>query len=547
MAASNIAKLFKAFPDLDEDAIKLMPCMISVKTRTPTCVVRIRIEGYKAIVRMSEEQPRLLERNVDALVQLLQSVGNHVLMLLLAVFPTLYRRTGGSRCGQYDTQTAPRADSEVTLGVLCDQIEPSDDSMEDEDKIIRRPEGPPRAAAGLRAWSCRAGRCADRHPHQGRIQNLRGGRGEDILLFLPSFNDGRPTRRGKELVHLLLSRAASALREDLAPFSLPHPPSRPAPPSPTWKYGSRLVPTTQYAAIYPAHHGQPDAGLDDHIRLHPTSLRRADVQPTHVSGFGRNMSDGPIVWPLRGADGEYNSLAFSQHKVPYEATDPHPPFTAKLSITDPYVTVENPQMAFTRNNIIWAFSRTPPGSADSDVPISIHHKIGRGMLSLTRIPTIPAEPPVPLPPPPPVHPRHSHTHPEEEDDHDDDEKAEDEGESHDDDDDAVGGGSASFVHGALCTVGILLVLPSGNEKSQGVPAAPPASLVMHLAFPVLTDRSISSPGRWEVPVLCCAVRRAVLDWKLGPPHPRGEPHWRARCKDYVLALGLERYITVSDY
>ncbi len=40
---------------------------------------------------------------------------------------------------------------------------------------------------------------------------------EDILVFLPSFNDGRPTRRGNELVHLLLARAASALREDLAP------------------------------------------------------------------------------------------------------------------------------------------------------------------------------------------------------------------------------------------------------------------------------------------------------------------------------------------
>ncbi|KAH9026574.1 hypothetical protein EDB84DRAFT_1502029 [Lactarius hengduanensis] len=199
------------------------------------------------------------------------------------------------------------------------------------------------------------------------------------------------------------------------------------------------------------------------------------------------MSDGPIVWPLRGADGEYNSLALSQHKAPYEVTDPHPPFTAELSITGPYVraplchffvtplrpvqvTVENPQIVFTRNNIIWAFSRTPPGSADSDAPISIHHKIGHGMLNLTR-------PPVPLPPPPPVHPGHSHphSHPEDEDDHYHDEKAEDDsdGESHDGDDDAVGGGSASFVHGALCTVGFLLVLPSGAwpdmQKRREVP------------------------------------------------------------------------------
>ncbi|KAH9014671.1 hypothetical protein EDB85DRAFT_2157284 [Lactarius pseudohatsudake] len=211
--------------------------------------------------------------------------------------------------------------------------------------------------------------------------------------------------------------------------------------------------------------GQREAGLDGHVRLHPTSLHRADVQPTHVSGFGRNMGDSPmvIVWPPRGADGEYNSVALSQRKAPYEVMptpDPHPPFTAKLSITDPYVTVENPQIAFTRNappdgmqNIIWAFSRTPPGS-DPGAPISIHHKIGRGMLDLTRIPDIPAKPPAPLPPP--------------KEDHHDDEKAKDEGESHDDDDDddAVSGGStAGFVHGALC-----------DGKSQSVPAAPPATI-----------------------------------------------------------------------
>ncbi|KAI9437539.1 hypothetical protein H4582DRAFT_281111 [Lactarius indigo] len=211
-------------------------------------------------------------------------------------------------------------------------------------------------------------------------------------------------------------------------------------------------------------------------------------------GFGRNMGDSPMVvmWPSRGADGEYNSVALSQRKAPYEVMptpDPHPPFVAKLSLTDTYVTVENPQIAFTRNappdgmqNIIWAFSRMPPGSDDPDAPISIHHKVGRGKLNLTRIPPIPAEPPEPLPPPPPpVHPGHSHTHPEDEDDHDDDhdddddEKAEDEGENHDDDHDGRGG-SASFVHGALCTAAFLLVLPSGAlvaryAKATGSPRA----------------------------------------------------------------------------
>ena len=47
-------------------------------------------------------------------------------------------------------------------------------------------------------------------------------------------------------------------------------------------------------------------------------------------------------------------------------------------------------------DIIWAFSRTPPRSADPDTPISIHHKIGRGKLNLTRT-ARPLPEPVPQP------------------------------------------------------------------------------------------------------------------------------------------------------
>ncbi|KAH9032616.1 hypothetical protein EDB84DRAFT_1676511, partial [Lactarius hengduanensis] len=228
MAASNIAKLFKAFPDLDEDAIKLM---------------RIRIEGYSTRLSFGcqRSQPRLLERNVDVLVQLLQSVGEPRLYVVVGGFPhSLQTNRRKSLWSNMALQTTPQADSEVTLGVLCDQIEPSDDSMEDEDKTIRE---------RLRALVGRVPR-QDAQKHilaqlQGRIKILRGRRGEDILLFLPAFNDGR--RGAGTSLHLLLARAASALREDLAPgrnpasleeqyppFSLPHPPSRPAPPSSTW-------------------------------------------------------------------------------------------------------------------------------------------------------------------------------------------------------------------------------------------------------------------------------------------------------------------------
>jgi hypothetical protein len=41
---------------------------------------------------------------------------------------------------------------------------------------------------------------------------------KDILVFFPSFkNDGRPARRGDELLQMLLGQAAGALKEDLAP------------------------------------------------------------------------------------------------------------------------------------------------------------------------------------------------------------------------------------------------------------------------------------------------------------------------------------------
>ncbi|KAI9437538.1 apoptosis inhibitory protein 5-domain-containing protein [Lactarius indigo] len=211
MAASNIAKFFKAFPDLEEDAINAVYDLC--EDQDPN----IRIEGYKAIVRMSEEQPRWLERNVDVLVQLLQSdEPEEVAVVKMALIQHL------------------ELDSKVTLGVLCDQIVPPDDPMEDEDKTIRerlralvvaflaqdarKPllaqlQGPGRGAAEQEdALIDTLIKAVSKSPAADAGKII-----EDILVFLPSFNDGRPTRRGNELVQLLLARAASALREDLAP------------------------------------------------------------------------------------------------------------------------------------------------------------------------------------------------------------------------------------------------------------------------------------------------------------------------------------------
>ena len=116
-------------------------------------------------------------------------------------------------------------------------------------------------------------------------------------------------------------------------------------------------------------------------------------------------------------------------------------------------------------NIIWAYSRTPPRSSDADTDISIHHRIGRGVLNLTRTETPFIEPPPVRPPPrlkpvfhalprPPVPPIHNPGP--------DATAAREESEG----DESLGendrrGGFASIMHGTLCMTGFLLVLPSG--------------------------------------------------------------------------------------
>ncbi|KAH9026564.1 hypothetical protein EDB84DRAFT_340146 [Lactarius hengduanensis] len=132
------------------------------------------------------------------------------MLLLAAVFPTLYRRTGGSRCGRDGTQTAPRADSEVTLGVLCDQIEPLDDSMEDEDKTIRE-----RLRALVAAFLTQDAR----KPLLAQLQGQGRGAAEqedapiDTLIKVPYPNPPwRTRRRYPPLSALFQRRTADAAR-----------------------------------------------------------------------------------------------------------------------------------------------------------------------------------------------------------------------------------------------------------------------------------------------------------------------------------------------
>ncbi|KAH9026551.1 hypothetical protein EDB84DRAFT_1501586 [Lactarius hengduanensis] len=185
------------------------------------------------------------------------------------------------------------------------------------------------------------------------------------------------------------------------------------------------------------------------------------------------MADSPmvIVWPSHDADGAVGSVTLSQRKSPYETMptpDPKPPFAAKLSLSNTSVTGEHPQIAFTRRspkdgmqNIIWAFSRTPPGSADADAHISIHQRIGRGTLNLTRIAPTPVEPvPPALPPSTPAESSGSDTTAGHEGS-DEKAKGERESETNGGSERSGRGGLASLMHGAFCMAGFLLVIPAG--------------------------------------------------------------------------------------
>jgi len=102
---------------------------------------------------MSREQPGSVERNVDVLVQLLQSGES-----FYGRRKSCFNPSAAVRCASPVPPLSSTAlpdeprevavvktaliqhlelDSKVTLGVLCDQIVPPDDPIEDEDKLIR--------------------------------------------------------------------------------------------------------------------------------------------------------------------------------------------------------------------------------------------------------------------------------------------------------------------------------------------------------------------------------------------------------------------------
>ncbi|KAH9859015.1 hypothetical protein C2E23DRAFT_880401 [Lenzites betulinus] len=205
IAATNIKLFIRDFPDLEDDAIN------AVYDLCEDPVSSVRIKGYSAIVDVSREQQKWVKRNADVLVQLLQS-------------DDLEEVTFVKRALTQHLDMDPT----VTLGVICDQIVPPDEPLDEEEQAIRDKLRSLvlafLAGEAKRSLVERHAITPDSPAEQNLVMNLfkaipRLSQKDadvivkDILAPLPSF---KPTfARGKELLDLLLAQARATLKADL--------------------------------------------------------------------------------------------------------------------------------------------------------------------------------------------------------------------------------------------------------------------------------------------------------------------------------------------
>ncbi|KZT71675.1 hypothetical protein DAEQUDRAFT_723739 [Daedalea quercina L-15889] len=205
VVAQNLKVFIKDFPELEDDAIN------AVYDLCEDQVMKVRICGYRAIADVSKEQPKWVKRNADVLVQLLQSdEPNEVSVVKRMLSEHL------------------DMDPAVTLGVLCDQVVPPDEPMDEEDPATRTR----LRSLVLPFMTGEAKRAIDRHtstPGSLAEETLVAGLlravdkltptyidviVKDVLLTLPSFKPNSP--RGKQLLDVVLEKAKATLKVDLA-------------------------------------------------------------------------------------------------------------------------------------------------------------------------------------------------------------------------------------------------------------------------------------------------------------------------------------------
>ncbi|KAH9932462.1 uncharacterized protein B0H18DRAFT_985633 [Fomitopsis serialis] len=204
VVAQNLKVFIKDFPELEDDAIN------AVYDLCEDQVMKVRMCGYRAIADVSKEQPKWVKRNADVLVQLLQSDEQDEVSVVKRMLSE-----------HLDMDPA------VTLGVLCDQIVPPDEPMDEEEQAIRTR----LRSLVLSFMTGEAKRAVERHtstPGSAAEETLVTGLlravdkltpadidiiSKDILLSLPSFKPSSP--RGKQLLDAVLEKAKGSLKADL--------------------------------------------------------------------------------------------------------------------------------------------------------------------------------------------------------------------------------------------------------------------------------------------------------------------------------------------
>ncbi|KAG1751281.1 uncharacterized protein EDB91DRAFT_1104437 [Suillus paluster] len=200
-AANHIRYFFNDFPDLEEDAINVVYDLCEDQDS------RVRIEGYRAISGVSSVQHKWVKRNSDVLVQLLQSDEPEEVVVVKTAL-----------CDHLDM------DPSVTLGVLCDQIIPPEDPMDEEEQQIRDRLRSLVIAflkvdaveAIIRKYTKTPGTDTENvfvSQLLTAIRRLETREVEviikDLLLMMPCYGPG--SARGMDLLHVLLDKARSSL------------------------------------------------------------------------------------------------------------------------------------------------------------------------------------------------------------------------------------------------------------------------------------------------------------------------------------------------
>ncbi|KDQ55717.1 hypothetical protein JAAARDRAFT_37140 [Jaapia argillacea MUCL 33604] len=201
IASNHLPKYIKACPELEDDGINAVYDLCEDPDR------EIRIAGYEAIARVSDEEPKFIKRNADVLVQLLQSDEPTEVKV---VKKALVRHLEGN---------AP-----VTLNVLCDQIAPQDEAMDAEEQATRDNllslvvafiGGDAKKAvtrhAGIAESVLAAGLLVAIPKLNAKEVDIVG---RDILMLFPSYQSGS-SRNGQVLLQAVLDRAQPILTEEL--------------------------------------------------------------------------------------------------------------------------------------------------------------------------------------------------------------------------------------------------------------------------------------------------------------------------------------------